>query len=54
MKRTMKIALLAITSALLVCAVSCSEPEETTPASICSFAKQVKDSTINAGTQANL
>ncbi|MBO4773053.1 MAG: hypothetical protein J5595_10995 [Bacteroidales bacterium] len=55
MKRTIKIALLAMLSALF-CAASCGDdqPEEPTPSSICSFAKQVKDSTINAGIQANL
>jgi hypothetical protein len=51
----MKIALLAVLSALF-CAASCGDnpPEGSTPASVCSYAKQVKDSTINAGTQANL
>ena len=48
MKKKITIALLAMTSAVLVLAASCSEPEETTPYSQCLLAKHVKDSTINA------
>lgn len=50
MKNNIKATLIALTSALLIFAASCDEPEETTPAKVCEFAKFVKDSTIKADT----
>ena len=50
MRTHIKATLIALTSALLIFAASCGEPEENTPAKVCELAKLAKDSTIKAST----
>lgn len=54
MKNTTKAALIALTSALLICATSCLTPDSTDSKDACDMAKSVKDSIINAGTTTSL
>ena len=54
MKNITKAALIALTSALLICATSCLTPDTTDSKDPCDMAKAVKDAVINAGTNTSL